>query len=180
MNANQIEYNKMNYNSGPIKFTDFVSDKFNTIHEELYNCALQDYFATNYDKYSETCKNFDDFLSKYKLTEIKNKEYNLPSSVIISEKTFPFKQEKIDLTSYWNTYDFNSNNKDISNLISDEDTLNDAQVVYINYATGKCKFRSKFTGREFWTTLDYINSDTTYNEDEMTLKNTFGHLINKS
>ena len=172
---NKVRYDKIMYENGPIKFSDYVSNKMDIVHNELYIEALYEYWKDNMSKYNE--ESFEDFLSEHKITEIKNKEYHLPSVMIISDKKFPYKQEKIRLDKYWNLYQFNENNKDISKLISDEDTLNDASLVYINYVTGKCKFRSKFTGREFWTTIDYVNSNTKINENEMTLKDTFGQLL---
>lgn len=182
MNDNRIKYDKLVYGSGPVKFSDYVSNKMDIIHEELFAEALHEWWLRHKDitdkngnkKYEET---FNKFLSENKIIELKNKEYHLPSSVIISSKKFPYTQEKVSLNEYWNKYQFNENNKDISQLISDEDSINDATIVYINYVTGKCKFRSKLTGREFWTTIDYINSNTKINKDEMTLKDTFGQLL---
>ena len=58
----------------------------------------------------------------------------------------------------------------------DEDTIKYAELVYIDYVQGKCKFRSKLNGEEFWTTFDYIN-DTTKVSESYTLKDTFTYKI---
>lgn len=163
------------YDSGPIKFADFVSDKCDQIHEKLYEEALKEYYQENIEDYSD-CSSFEEFVNEYKVIEIKGKEYMLPSSVILSEKKFPYRQKKIDLSPYWNKYQYAENNKDISDLMIDEDTVKDAKLVYVNYVTGRCKFRSRMTGKEFWTTIDYVNKDTEIS-DEMTLKDTFTYKI---
>lgn len=172
------KYNKTEYYDGPASVSEVVSNKYDNIHQMLFSDALENYFADNNSKYGEDTS-FEDFVETHKIVEIKREEYNLPSYVLISTKKFPFKQEKVDLTEYWNPYQFGEKNKDLNDLLVDPDTLNDAKLVYINYTNGKCKFRSKFTGKEFWTTIDYITRNTDIDVNSLTLKDTFGHLINK-
>ena len=174
MMKNDIKYNKVFYKTGPQSFASVVNDKLENIHVMLFSDALRKYFESIKDiKYSNM--SFDEFLNKNNIVEQRNSVYNYPSTIIVSKKTFPYVQEKIDLTSYWNKYEFDESNKDISDLVEDEEMLIDAKLVYIDYARNRCKFRSKITGKEFWTSLDYINESTKVDE-EMTLKGTFGDL----
>lgn len=161
----------------PLNFMDISHNKLNNVHKMLYIEALKEYFDKYKDTKYNTCNSFEDFLNKYKIVELQANEYYNPSKVIISSKSFPFTQEKIDLKEYWNKYQFIENHKDISELLVDEETLTDAQLIFVDYVRNRCKFRSKITNKEFWTSLDYINDNTIINEDEMTLKNTFGQMI---
>lgn len=172
------KYNKTEYYNGPASVSEVVSNKYDIIHKNLFNDALESYYYANQEKYSDA-PTFEKFLENFKIIELKSEDYNEPSFVLISTKKFPFKQEKINLAEYWNPYQFGESNKDVDNLMVDEDTLIDAKLIYINYANGKCKFRSKFTGKEFWTTIDYITRQTNIDIDEMTLEDTFTYLINK-
>lgn len=172
------KYNKTEYYNGPASVSEVVSNKYDIIHKNLFNDALESYYYANQEKYSDA-PTFEKFLENFKIIELKSENYNAPSSVLISTKKFPFKQEKINLAEYWNPYQFVESNKDLDSLMVDKDTLVDARLVYINYVSGKCKFRSKITGKEFWTTIDYITSQTNIDINEMTLEDTFTYLINK-
>lgn len=41
-----MEYNDLIYESGPVKFSDYVSNKYNIVHNMLYKNALHNYFHT--------------------------------------------------------------------------------------------------------------------------------------
>lgn len=168
-----IRYNDVLYATGPERISNVVCDKLENIHKMLFNDALEKYFEESKENEEDT---FDDFLRCNKIIEKRGQVYNEPSNVIIREKKFPYKQKNVDLSQWWSTYQFDESNKDISELIEDEEVLIDAKLIYVDYARNRCKFRSKMTGKEFWTTLDYINENTKIDEDNMTLKDTFGDL----
>ena len=171
------KYNEMFYETGPTSFESVASSKLDNVHKMLYNDALKKYFDEEKAKeHYADCNSFNDFLIRYKFVEIKRDSFSYPSEVIISSKTFPYKQYKVDLADYWNNYQYTEDNKDITDLIKDEEVLKDAKLVYIDYVRNRCKFRSKITGKEFWTTLDYINEDTPI-DNEFSLDNTFGGMI---
>lgn len=126
---------------------------------------------------SEYMKRYvDSFKKTHKFIEIKNDEYFKPSSVLCIGVTFPYERKKYDLTKYWNTTTEKRNNKDISFLQLDEDTIKYAELIYIDYVQGKCKFKSKLNGEEFWTTFDYINDETKVSE-MYSLNNTFTYKV---
>lgn len=176
MNKVDTKYNKVFYATGPECFNNIANDKFENIHKMLFYDALKKYFEDTKDnKYPNMT--FDDFINKNNIIELRNQIYYLPSHIVINKKTFPYKQEKVDLSDWWNAYELIETNKDISDLVEDEEMLIDAKLVYIDYVRNRCKFRSKTTNKEFWTTLDYINKDTAVDKDEMTLKNTFAEMI---
>ena len=108
--------------------------------------------------------------------EIKHDEYLKPSDVLIVNTQYPFGRKKYDLTDYWNTVPEKRTSKDMSLLHVDEDTIKYAELVYIDYIQGKCKFRSKLNGEEFWTGFDYINEDTIISDD-FSLENTFTYKL---
>lgn len=175
METFDLKYNKTLYNNGPECFANVVNDKFESVHRMLFASALKKYFEDKHDeKYQDI--EFDEFMSYYNIIEHRNKDYNIPSRATIRSKLFPFTQETIDLSKYWNEYQFDESNKDINELIDDADTLVDAKLLYVDYARNRCKFRSKTTGNEFWTTLDYVNKDTSI-DDEYSLENTFAEKL---
>lgn len=175
MNKTDVKYNKVSYKTGPQSFASIVDDKLENVHRMLLNDALRKYFEDNKESKYDNIE-FANFVKTYNIVEQRNQTYDLPSVVIITKNTFPYSRESVDLTQYWNKYEFAENNKDIIELIEDEEIVKDAKLVYIDYVRNRCKFRSKINNKEFWTTLDYINEDT-LTDDEMTLKGTFGELL---
>jgi hypothetical protein len=130
--------------------------------------------STPSSKYIENY--IESFKKTHKFIEIKNNEYFKPSSVLCISSIFPFERKKFDLTKYWNQTTRKRNNKDISLLQLEEDTIKYAELIYIDYVQGKCKFKSKLNGEEFWVTFDYINDETKVSE-LYSLKNTFSYKV---
>lgn len=164
------KYITISNSNGPENFSTFVTGKHDIVHNELFENALK--------KYAESENvDYDEFKKSNKIIELKDENYSKPSSVIIISKSFPYTKKTVNLEKWWNEYQFDEHNKDISDLFVDKDMLVDAKLVYINYVTGKCKFKSKISNEEFWTTIDYINANTEIDEDNMTLKNTFTYML---
>ena len=165
------KYNKLEYNSSKTKFKDFVSNKYDNIHIELYAEALNEYLKSiNADN--------DEYINTHEFIEIKDNEFWKSSKVMIRNLEYPFETQTIDLSSYWNNYEYLSKFKEFEDIYLDEDNVKDAfEVIYIDYVNGKVKFRNKNTGLEIWKDLNYINKDTKYNDDLMSLKNTFSYKL---
>lgn len=187
-NINKIEnkilkYDDLLYKSGPIQVNDFLSDKCNDIHKQLYIRAL-DKFIEEYINLNNLEISIEDFKKNYKFIEIKKDEYFKPSKVLIKDTNPPFsilEGKAIDLSKYWDKYEFNTNYKDLSEILFDEDSIKDAELIYIDYVKGKGKFRSKFTDKRFWVDFKYINDNTKIDKDSFSLENTFTYkLRNKS
>ena len=100
MNNSLIENKVLNYNnfnnvSNKMKFDDYVYDKYNIIHQKLYDDALNKLIdERNYNR--------DD----YRFIEIKQNEYYQPSLVYVQSIYPPFTTEKISLEKYWDPYEF--------------------------------------------------------------------------
>lgn len=208
LNNNIVKnYNKLLYNSGPVSFNDYIDNKYNIIHEKLYNNALNLYISENfreYDKYKGNRFSNDYSLKiayvfkDYKFIEIKKEEYYEPSYVIqintnvnysylytsyITSYNLNFSGlenqiQKIDLTPYWNNYQKDiKENKDYNKLNINPETLKTAKIIYINYFTGKIKMKSRYTEEEFEIDFNTYN-DTLELDEDMKLTKTFTNLRN--
>lgn len=169
--SNKSKYNKLEYDSSKTKFSDFVSNKYDNIHKQLYIEALTEYLE-------KTNNANDEYINNHKFIEIKNKEYWMPSKVMIKNLNIPFETNTIDLSNYWDKYEYNQKNKEFNSFFLSEDNIKEGfEVIYIDYVNGKVKFRNKNTGLEIWKDLNYINNETKYNDDLLSLKNTFGYKL---
>ena len=165
-------YTGIGVNLGPVHASDLISNKYAIVHEKLYRTALNSLIS----EIKSEDETVDDFKKTHKCIEIKHDEYLKPSDVLIVNTQYPFGRKKYDLTDYWNTVPEKRTSKDMSLLHVDEDTIKYAELVYIDYIQGKCKFRSKLNGEEFWTGFDYINEDTIISDD-FSLENTFTYKL---
>jgi len=173
--SNKItKYDSLFYNSSPVRYSDFIIDKYNDVHNQLYNHALNELLKSLCEKNNTTIKEFS---KTHVFVEIKQKEYWTPSKVVIKEIVYPYKIEKYDLAEYWNTYLISDEYRDINKVLFDEDTLKDCEIIYYDYVAGKAKFRSKFTGKEFWKDFKFINPNTRVDADKVSLKDTFTYKL---
>lgn len=153
--------NQLNSNINT-KFSDLISDKNTLVHIDLYNDALSSMQAEkNYTTYS------------YTFTEITGTYFDSPSSVIVTEKQYPFKQKIIDLTPYWKTYQFNADKMEIK---LDEYTIQTSEVIYKDYINGKAIIQSKYTGIQTVVDLNAI-PDYMPISDKLSRKSTFGYKL---
>ena len=137
-------YDDMLYDSRPVQFNEFMSNKYNIIHNELYNDALNKFcndvvnnsmtyefvyefyklmegnelvFDTIYDEYN---KSNDDNIVKNTLSSISIDSYNFLKDI------FNFVSEKIDLIK--NTI---TNDNGISHINIDKKYINDFRIIYL-------------------------------------------------
>lgn len=137
-------YDDMLYDSRPVQFNEFMSNKYNIIHNELYNDALNKFcndvvnnsmtyefiyefyklmegnelvFDTIYDKYN---KSNDDNIVKNTLSSISIDSYNFLKDI------FNFVSEKIDLIKNTITDD-----NGISHINIDKKYINDFRIIYL-------------------------------------------------
>ena len=99
---------------------------------------------------------------------------------MITSKKYPFEKKIVNIKEYWDkAVQFSKKNSEsYSDLIIDEDTLKDAEIVSINYVLGIVKMRSRFTQVEFEVPFSRINGNTNMSLD-CTLAGTFTYLSNK-
>lgn len=167
-------YDEFNTDDGPVKFSDYVNDKHDVIHQELYNEAIHEMFD---DKYKEEYGTYDEFIEKNFIIEVKDNDYFKPSKIIICSKSFPYTKTTIDLNPYWNEYQYVVKYKDISELFIDEDSLRDAEIIYIDHVNGMCKMKSRLTGKEFWVSSEYVNRNSPINKEAMLRNTTFVNML---
>ena len=118
----------------------------------------------------------DDFLSTHRIVEIQNEEYYKASKIIIYNKYFPFNKRIVDLTPYWNNYQF-YNNKNIEDIKVTEENKNDSYITDIDYIHGKVKMYSKINDMSYDVDFDYVKNNTEI--DDSILRNTFTYKLNK-
>lgn len=193
------KYDEFMTADGPVKFYDYVNDKHEIIHQELYNEAMHEMFddllkyefihceyTTDEDVQDvqlfneneiKDVKTYDDFIENNFITEIKENDYFKPSKVIICSKSFPYKKITVDLTPYWNDYQYITKYKDINDLFIDEDSVTDAEIIYVDHVNCMVKMKSRLTGKEFWVSSEYVNRDTTMNKEAMSRENTFVNML---
>ena len=169
------EYNELEYLTSKVRFSDYMSNKYNIIHERLYNAALNKYIEK---RCSKDYIDINTFKKEHLFLEIKGKEYWQPSQVYIKQVIPPFNIEKINLKDYWDTYQYVDEHKNFDEIFFEENVdINGLEVIKIDYIKGKVKFRNKYSGTEFWKDFKFINEDTVYNEDLLTLKDTFTYKL---
>lgn len=177
MNNNRIrQYNDMIYETRPVKYSEYVSNKYNDIHLQLYNDALYKFLKNL--QYEKDFYNWNDeeIKNNIKIIEIKNKEYWKPSSIIIIKKVYPYTKHKYDLSKYWNNYQ-KKDEKNIDDLKILDEKLLAPEILNLDYIRGKAKMECRQQGVEFEVDFDYIKEDTLVSE-EYSLNNTFGYKYN--
>jgi hypothetical protein len=166
MSEQILKYDQMLYESGPVSFTDFVNSKYDKIHADLYNDALQKYLVEHPE--------YMLYRSAYNFIETKQPEYWLPSYVSIISKSIPHTRKRVWLNDWWSKYQNKSNKS--SNLYIDSDTLTDATVTEMNYVTGEATMSSKFTGNKFKVPFSKLSYDTPVSDD-LNLDDTFASKL---
>ena len=173
MKSNKIgkiltNYNDFNQMSHKMTFQDYTNDKYNEVHTELFNRALDRYIVEN---------NIDK--NEYKFIEFKSKNYYEPSVVCIKRLTYPYDTKKVSLEKYWDKYQFNNDNKEINNdFLEDKVNPEMLEIVNINYVTNKVTLLDKNTEKRYIKDISFINDKMSFNKDELSLENTFGYKIN--
>lgn len=188
------------------KFDEYLSDKRNNIHNELYTDALNSFIEeTNkciyyYSHYtvikqpdgteimdfltwhkrlntisSPVAKHLGNSLFKlniekvdlknFKILEIKNKVWYMPSDVIfiytgIDPITHKIKKTKFGpytLINFWNS-SYIANRKDLNELMLG-DIYVELEITYIDYVKGTISVYDRGEDRTFILDIDYINSN---------------------
>lgn len=131
----------------PMTFHDVINDKYDNIHEQLYNQALNNYLGDNRQEYEST----------YRMIELKSSYFNQPSKVLLIRKHYPHTRTTIDLTSYWGDYGFK---EDLSYLKLDDDfTVETGEVIYKDYIKGTATLYSRYSGKKFTVKLSSLPDD---------------------
>ena len=172
-----FKYKDLMYESGPVRAFDYISEKYTKIHAQIYDRALQKLIEEKLVGPGKLCETIEEFKTKYCLIELKKDEYWKPSKVVVKQTVYPFESEIFDLDEYWDDYQYKEEFKELKDYWIDEDSVRDAELIYIDYVKGKGKFKSRYTGKEFWVDFKFINSNTKLSKDDMSLENTFSYKI---
>ena len=170
--SNKIKnYNDLIYDTRPVQVSEYLSDKYNIVHKQLFNNAVETYLKTN---------NIDNgvFYQNNKVIELKNDEYWKPSKLIILSREYEngFTKTVVDLTLYWNT-ELSFQNKTYKNIKFDNENINDFEITYIDYVKGKATIKSKTTDKEYKIDFDDIDSNMRIS-DELFMTDSWSQLYN--
>jgi hypothetical protein len=167
------KYDSLWENQRPVKYFDYISEKYNDIHKQLYNDALSKLINDIYQNYG--FDNIEDFLKSVKIIEIKNEEYWEPSSVIVKyiKKDKDVNNNKIvkglfytyDLTPYWNTFQYKNFDKHIGECTDIKDEICDPEILYIDYIKGKAKIESRLNDIVYNKDISVIQKGDIYSEE---------------
>ena len=83
------KYNDMLYDSKPVKFSDFMSNKYNIVHKKLYEQALNKYII----EWIEIRKVFKNYNEIFNINLMKSEDQKLISSINIDDKKYAFKKD---------------------------------------------------------------------------------------
>lgn len=172
-----LKYSDLMYNSGPVRAYDYISEKYTNIHKQIYDRALEKLITNELVGEGKLCETFDELKTKYCFIELKKDEYYKPSKVVVKQTVYPFEAYTYDLSEYWDNYQYKEEFKELKDYWIDEDSVRDAELIYIDYIKGKGKFKSRYTGKEFWADFKFINQDTKISKDDLSLENTFSYKI---
>ena len=150
--------------------SDYINDKVNDVYNQMLGKAISDFLNDpDHWKYYE-CD----------IKPIKDKNWKTSPRIMITSKKYPFEKKIVNIKEYWDkAVQFSKKNSEsYTDLMIDEDTLKDAEIVSINYVLGIVKMRSKFTQVEFEVPFSRINGNTNMSLD-CTLDGTFTYLSNQ-
>lgn len=176
-------YDRLIYKSSLSDVNQYVNEKLDKVHNELFMSALEKAFNIMKMTYmDEICEDFglsnasditlEEFLKEYKMKEIRDDEYFKPSKVIFKRKRFPYDKYEIDLSQTWDGFQYTTIQKSSKDKLTDLDNINGLRVVYIDYVNGRSKLIDKMTGNAYWIDNSYLDGDVEL-DDTFTLDNTF-------
>lgn len=151
-----------------VSTSDYINDKVNDVYNQMLEKSISDFLMDNLKYYECDIK------------PIKDKNWKTSPRIMITSKKYPFEKKIVNIKEYWDkVVQFSKKNSEsYTDLMIDEDTLKDAEIVSINYVLGIVKMRSKFTQVEFEVPFSRINGNTNMSLD-CTLTGTFTYLSNQ-
>lgn len=151
-----------------VSTSDYINDKVNDVYNQMLKKSISD-FLTDHQRYYG-----------WDIKPIKDKNWKTSPRIMLTSKEYPFEKKIVNIKEYWDkVVQFSKKNSEsYTDLMIDEDTLKDAEIVSINYVLGIVKMRSKFTQVEFEVPFSRINGNTNMSLD-CTLTGTFTYLSNQ-
>lgn len=135
-----------------IKYNDYLNNKYDEIHKQLYEAALENFIIDN--------KNEIFVKNNIKYIELQNKndKYNTPSKLLIlyiNDNNIKCSIIK-SLSKYWpdtSQYMYN----DIDKIKVCKNKIKDAKMININYVLGEITFESDLNGVIYTVPFNKIN-----------------------
>lgn len=151
------------YNDKIDNVDDVVYNKGYNIFNELYKTALYNYleglFKVKPEVFGDVIDN--DYISAFeeKNIIIQKKSYNYsdPISIYIRSKEYPFTSYTVDLTSYWESYEYIPKGIDI--IYNLENNSNNFELIYIDYVRNYAIVEDRYLGVKHKVALDNVPSN---------------------
>lgn len=151
------------YNDKIDNVDDVVYNKGYKIFNELYKTALNNYlkdlFLINPNVFGEVTDNnyIDAFEEKNVIIQKKSYNYTDPISIYIRSKEYPFKSYTLDLTPYWESYEYIPGDIDV--IYNLENNPNNLELVYIDYVRNYAIVNDRYLGVRHKISLDKVPSN---------------------
>lgn len=151
------------YNDKIDNVDDVVYNKGYKIFNELYKTALNNYlkdlFLINPNVFGEVTDNnyIGAFEEKNVIIQKKSYNYTDPISIYIRSKEYPFKSYTLDLTPYWESYEYIPDGIDI--IYNLENNPNNLELVYIDYVRNYAIVNDRYLGVRHKIALDKVPSN---------------------
>lgn len=151
------------YNDKIDNVDDVVYNKGYKIFNELYKAALNNYlkdlFLINPNVFGEVTDNnyIEAFEEKNVIIQKKSYNYTDPISIYIRSKEYPFKSYTLDLTPYWESYEYIPGDIDI--IYNLENNPNNLELVYIDYVRNYAIVNDRYLGVRHKIPLDKVPSN---------------------
>lgn len=162
MRSGTSQYNKLIYESGPIKVSDFLSNIPNKIHQEMFENAMQNFYQ-DYPEFKDN-KNI-------KVIEIKDKEFwKFPKIRIIDYTKKPLKQYEFSLDNYWdNVYVKKEDDGSIPEVLGGNNT----QLDFLDYIHGKATMLDRHTNDKYKVDFKDLGKNIEVSDEFNAYKETF-------
>ena len=186
LDATIKKFDDISYPNRPTKYSEFISDKNNIVHRNIYEDALNKLISTIILLDSLTMKQGDEtvmmsvqyFKKTHKIIEVKPLEFWNSSFVIIISKRAPYTKKLYSLGPYWNWHQAKKQ-KSINKIKYMDEEIKDWEIIKLDYLKGKATLRSRVMEYEMDVDFDYLDENISVSDD-MLLKNTFTSLARKN
>ena len=171
-----IKYNKQIYPSGPVSFNEFMTNKYEVVHQQIYSNALAKLIQRIAH---DNGKSEEDIRHDFKFNEIRANEYWEISKIIITVLSTNYadysinghkciKGHKIRYTfteEEWNNEYCNRDKDDVVTIKNTLEKIQDPEVIYIDYIKGMVTIQSRIDDITFDVPFSFLNADIKISED---------------
>lgn len=151
------------YNDKIDNVDDVIYNKGYKVFNELYKTALYNYLEGLFKVKPEVFGNVidNDYISAFeeKNIIIQKKSYNYsdPISIYIRSKEYPFEAYTVDLTPFWEPYEYIPKGIDI--IYNLENNSNNLELIYIDYVRNYAIVEDRYLGVKNKVALDKVPSN---------------------